>query len=178
MRCGVPSSKIIQNFKMTTAEHLTKHGALWDCTGHTPTELAWILYLLKILIFYSSWVFFLCIDFDFQNYCMKILLILITVFSSVPINCTPEGGASLSFPSPSLLCLCELCLNPRRPLPGSLPCPHPCMDSGTFGLWSFLPPFLCHTPWASCVNPICLRTGSGFDLFLCSQHRAWLKRVT
>lgn len=90
MRCGVPSSKIIQNFKMTTAEHLTKHGALWDCTGHTPTELAWILYLLKILIFYSSWVFFYALILIFKTIAWKYYLSWLLCFPVFPLIAPPR----------------------------------------------------------------------------------------
>lgn len=47
-----------------------------------------ILFLLKILIFCSAWIFF-CIDF---KYCMKILLIFITGFV-VTFNFAPKVNA-------------------------------------------------------------------------------------
>lgn len=75
-----------------------------DYTGRMPRKLALILSLFKTLIFCSSSIFF-SMDFHCFKYCMKILLIFITVGFGVPIDRAPEEATSLFSRSPSLLCL-------------------------------------------------------------------------
>ena len=61
---------------------------------------------------------------------------------------------------------------PRLPPPGSLPC---------FPIPAWLLAALCLLPCVTARITLCglccLRMGSRFYLFLCSQHRAWLRRV-